>query len=37
VLVLEEACGTVAVATLVLLHDFTDQRLVDLFACHSLE
>lgn len=36
-LVLEETCGTVAVAALVLLHDFADKRLVDWVAGYSLE
>lgn len=36
-LVLEETCGTVAVAALVLLHDFADKRLVDWVAGYGLE
>jgi hypothetical protein len=36
-LVLEETCSAVAIAALVLLHDFTDEGLVDRVASHSLE
>ena len=36
-LVLEESCGTVAVAALALLHDFADKGLVDRVASHGLE